>query len=129
MNREKVIHLRPEISNILDHRDSREMEQYQSDVLRPIAKFQNEIILRGFDAYLRKYHLKLEGKSIKDQEEIISKAMKTNKELRCFYQGMLTGLMTTAEFEFYVSRRAEVHKRMTSLLIQRITSQIILKVD
>ena len=129
MNREKVIHLRPEISNILDHRDSREMEQYQSDVLRPIAKFQNEIILRGFDAYLRKYHLKLEGKSIKDQEEIISKAMKTNKELRCFYQGMLTGLMTTAEFEFYVSRRAEVHKRMTSLLIQRITSQIIIKVD
>jgi len=105
------------------------MEQYQSDVLRPIAKFQNEIILRGFDAYLKKYHLKLEGKSIKDQEEIISKAMKTNKELRCFYQGMLAGLMTTAEFEFYVSRRAEVHKRMTSLLIQRITSQIILKVD
>ena len=129
MNREKVIHLRPEISNILDHRDSHEMEQYQSDVLRPIAKFQNEIILRGFDAYLKKYHLKLEGKSIKDQEEIISKAMKTNKELRCFYQGMLAGLMTTAEFEFYVSRRAEVHKRMTSLLIQRITSQIILKVD
>jgi len=129
VNREKVIHLRPEISNILDHRDSREMEQYQSDVLRPIAKFQNEIILRGFDAYLRKYHLKLEGKSIKDQEEIISKAMKTNKELRCFYQGMLAGLMTTAEFDFYVSRRAEVHKRMTSLLIQRITSQIILKVD
>lgn len=129
MNREKVIHLRPEISNILDHRDSHEMEQYQSDVLRPIAKFQNEIILRGFDAYLRKYHLKLEGKSIKDQEEIISKAMKTNKELRCFYQGMLAGLMTTAEFEFYVSRRAEVHKRMTSLLIQRITSQIIIKVD
>jgi len=129
VNREKVIHLRPEISNILDHRDSHEMEQYQSDVLRPIAKFQNEIILRGFDAYLRKYHLKLEGKSIKDQEEIISKAMKTNKELRCFYQGMLAGLMTTAEFEFYVSRRAEVHKRMTSLLIQRITSQIIIKVD
>jgi len=129
VNREKVIHLRPEISNILDHRDSHEMEQYQSDVLRPIAKFQNEIILRGFDAYLKKYHLKLEGKSIKDQEEIISKAMKTNKELRCFYQGMLAGLMTTAEFEFYVSRRAEVHKRMTSLLIQRITSQIILKVD
>jgi len=129
VNREKVIHLRPEIFNILDHRDSHEMEQYQSDVLRPIAKFQNEIILRGFDVYLKKYHLKLEGKSIKDQEEIISKAMKTNKELRCFYQGMLAGLMTTAEFDFYVSRRAEVHKRMTSLLIQRITSQIILKVD
>ena len=124
MIRGSITSVRPEILTIKESHHSTEMEGFQSKVLRPIAKYQNVIILKAFSRYLNKYKISLEGKSQKDKIEIITKAMKTNKELKCFYQGLMAGLMTDEEFDFYILHRSEVNRRMTTLLLERIVSQV-----
>ncbi len=122
MSRSDIKDLRPTIPATEGIAYSHDMEAYQSTVLRPIAKYQHDIIIKAFEAYPSKYKLKLEGKSSVDKEEIINKAMKTNKELKCFYQGLVAGMLTTEEFDYYIEHRSELNKRITSLLMQRIVS-------
>lgn len=124
MNRSNIKKIRPDIPSIKDHKPTNDIEKFQSKVLRPIAKYQNEIILQTFHAHLKKYKLKLEGKSAHDVEAMITKIIKTDKQLKTFYQGLISALMTEEEFEFYFENQSEVNKRIGSLIEQRIISQI-----
>jgi GTP1/Obg family GTP-binding protein len=125
VNRDNIKNLRPDILGIDKDSHTTTIERFQSEVLRPIAKYQNTLILKLFRAYLAKYKLSLTGKSNKDQEDIIVQAMKTNKELKSFYQGLMAALMTEDEFAQYIQNRSEINKRITALLTQRILSQIL----
>jgi len=125
VNREDIKALRPIIPEITEYKDASDGEQFQTEVLRPIAKYQNVIILKMFSAYLAKFKLTLEGKSIKDQESVIVHAMKTNKELKSFYHGLMASMMTAEEFDTYSDNRSELNKRITALLTQRIVSQMV----
>lgn len=99
-------------------------ETFQNVSLRPILKFQNEIILQYFEQFiienkiefvLLKHHLKVTQ---------INNLFKTNIQFKQFYLGLIVGLFSLTEFQFYTQNKKEINKRIISMLIERLCSQI-----
>lgn len=105
-----------------------EMEQFQNGTLRPILKFQNLIILQLFRHFIiqrfRKRKNTFGGMDISDQNIFITKAMKTDIRLKNIFLGSIIGHFTVSELEFYYQNKGEINRRITTLLIQRLQSQI-----
>ncbi len=99
-------------------------ETFQNEVLRPILKFQNDILIQYFehfiieskiDFHLIKHHLKITQ---------IHNLFKTNIQFKQFYVGLVVGLFTKENFMFYTENKKEVNKRIIAMLIERLCSQI-----
>lgn len=105
-----------------------EMEQFQNGTLRPILKFQNLIILQLFRHFIiqrfRKRKNTFGGMDISDQNIFITKAMKTDIRLKNIFLGIVIGHFTAKELTFYHANESEINRRITTLLIQRLQSQI-----
>lgn len=107
---------------------STEIEKFQNNTLRPILKFQNPIVLQLFQNYINKRFRKKKntfaGMDISDQNIFINKAMKTDVRLKNIFLGIVIGQFTLEELAFYHMNESEINRRITTLLIQRLQSQI-----
>ncbi len=101
-----------------------ENETFQNDVLRPILKFQNDLIIQTFeiaiienkiDFHKLKHHLKVAK---------VHDLFKSNIQFKQFNLGFIVAYFTTENFLFYTQNKKEVNKRIIALLIERICSQI-----
>lgn len=105
-----------------------EMEQFQNGTLRPILKFQNPLILQLFRHFIhqrfRKKKNTFGGMDISDQNIFITKAMKTDVRLKNIFLGIVLGHFTVSELDFYHQNTSEINRRITTLLIQRLQSQM-----
>jgi hypothetical protein len=98
-------------------------EQFQNHTLRPILKQQNDLLLAVFLAYSQKrkdiFHtLKLSKKLI-----YIEDAIRKDLRFKGFLLGMAVGHFTKEEYATYVQHEAELSRRLTNLMIQRLQSQ------
>ncbi|MEL6133762.1 MAG: glyoxalase [Bacteroidota bacterium] len=114
----QILALRPEIP--VQDTFGNEVEAFQHTVLRPILKAQNELILMQFKSWLGEHKQK---PSLEKALELIPHAMKTHKRLRATYFGMITGWLTVEEYAFYLDNQREIHRRITTMLIERVRSQ------
>ena len=105
-----------------------DMEQFQNNTLRPILKFQNPLILYIFREFIDKRFRKKKntfgGMNISDQNLFIANAMKTDVTLKNILIGATIGHFSVSELEFYYQQKNEINRRMTTLLIQRLQSQL-----
>ena len=121
MNRsEQIEQLRPEISTD-SGRESLPMETFQNQTLRPILKFQNDALIIWFksqlqDTELPDFKLELDG--------FIKAKLQKDIPLRNALLGMVLGMMTDAELQFYAANRNELNKRVLDMLHQRIREQM-----
>lgn len=99
-------------------------EAFQNDVLRPVLKFQNELIIQYFEHFI--VENKIDFSLIKYSHKItkVHDLFKTNIQFKQFYMGFIVGYFTTDEFNFYVQNKKEVNKRIIAMLIERICSQL-----
>ncbi|MEL6632575.1 MAG: glyoxalase [Bacteroidota bacterium] len=114
----QLLTLRPKVE--VQNTFGNEVEAFQHTVLRPILKAQNELILMQFHAWLG------ENKQQPSPEkalELIPHALKTHKRLRATYFGLVSGWFTKDEYQFYLKHQREIHRRMTTMLIERLRSQ------
>ncbi len=114
--------MRPIIST--ENTESSPYEQFQNQILRPILKQQNELLLSIYASYIQKrkdiFHtLKLPKKLIYIEESI-------RKDLRfkSFLQGIAVGHFSKEEYATYMEHEAELSRRLTDLIIQRVQSQV-----
>lgn len=112
--------LRPELG--IDTSQAFSVETFQHETLRPLLKLQHPIILRQFEAFLREHKQNLGEQDKGQRQTYISHALKTHKRLRATYFGLVSGLMTEGEYDFYLTHRSELNKRLTQMLIQRLES-------
>jgi hypothetical protein len=96
-----------------------DIEQFQNDVLRPILKFQHELFIveSKSNQLLNRCFQKetIEGKR-SDIKQVFSK----NAHVKYLLIGMVTGLMTSEEFQRYLKDKSEFDKRLSNMLIERI---------
>ena len=102
---------------------SLKIEYFQSETLRPILKFQNQLILVTFESYCldNKVNLKNLNSDLKLLK--IAQILKTSIQLKQFYLGLIIGFFTLEEIHFYATNKKEINKRIIALLIERIYSQ------
>lgn len=99
-------------------------EAFQNDTLRPVLKFQNDLIIQYFENFIAEN--KIDFALLKYSHKItkVHDLFKTNIQFKQFYLGLIVGYFTKADFVFYSLNKKEVNKRIIAMLIERICSQI-----
>ncbi|NQX87006.1 MAG: glyoxalase [Flavobacteriaceae bacterium] len=99
-------------------------ERFQNLVLRPVIKFQNDLLIEAFKNYVSKhknvfYDLVLD-KRIIYIENAIQKDMKFRNSLK----GMIIGLFTIEEYKMYIQNSSALNKRMMNIVKNRLIDNI-----
>lgn len=117
---ERIIGLRDAVA-VDTERTSLAIEQFQNSSLRPILKFQNAVIVLYFTAQLNGEEI---PKSSVLREALIKVRFQKDPIIRNTLIGMVLGLLSAEELEFYVLNKAELTKRIVALLCQRLKDEL-----
>ncbi len=117
---EELLALRPLL--FLDGGNEKPLEKFQNQVLRPILKYQHE--LWELELKQNLFFLQIKEKRWNGAEfrQAIQSGISRSPDLKNRYFGMVTGLMTSDEYSFYLANRTELNKRILSMVIDRILS-------
>ena len=103
---------------------SLELEQFQNSCLRPILKFQNDILVSYFKSNINLISI---PESTSELENLVKNRLQKDLITRNTLLGMIIGLLHDEELTFYMSHKNELNKRLVVMLTQRITDNIIHK--
>lgn len=122
MRSQQLSSIRPNLE--LDSSQSTPAEQFQNQTLRPILKFQHELLVAAFRAYIDKRHGVFFQLSAKDRVEWIKHSLQKDQSLRNTLTGMIMGHFTLEEWTIFQSNEAEHSRRLIQMLIQRLQSAV-----
>jgi hypothetical protein len=103
---------------------SSEDEAFQNQVLRPILKLQNDLFIASFHNYVSKNKTDFYSFSVEKKLSTIENAIQKDIKFRNALKGMIIGLFSTAEYDLYIKNSSSLNKRMMSMLIERLKSQV-----
>lgn len=99
-------------------------EIFQNQVLRPILKLQNDLFVASFKNYVSKYKNDFYSQTLDKKLAQIENAIQKDIKYRNALKGMVIGLFSIDEYLQYVKNSSSINKRMMSMLIERLKSQI-----
>ncbi|WP_400193321.1 hypothetical protein [Hymenobacter sp. B81] len=92
--------------------------------LRPVLKLLNHRLLLLTADFCRDYRLPLASAAPADRQRLVLELLQRNSRWQQTAVGMVTGLLTDAEYDYFRQHRAEASRRLLELLRQRIVSQL-----
>ncbi len=119
---EQLKNLRPIIN--VDNSKSTDLETFQTNTLRPILKFQNDLILTIINQHLAENKIVVKNLTDNKKTERIHEIVKGNLQLKQLFTGITIALFTEEEITFYHENKREVVKRTITLLLERICTQL-----
>jgi hypothetical protein len=99
-------------------------ERFQNLVLRPIIKFQNDLIINVFKNYVGKHKNVFNDLSVERRLDYISNTIHKDMKFRNSIKGMLIGLFTIEEYEVYIQNSSALNKRMMNIVKERLINNI-----
>lgn len=99
-------------------------ELFQNEVLRPILKLQNDLFTASFINYIEKNKTDFYSQTTEKKMSTIENAIQKDIKFRNALKGMIIGLFTTDEYAEYKKNSSSLNKRMMSMLIERLKSQV-----
>jgi negative regulator of replication initiation len=122
---DRLIQLRPEISlDDSNTSDDKPIGTFQNDILRPILKFQNSIILAQFKQYLLKFKPAFNAYNSQVQKNYIQDVLKSDSRIKNSLIASVISVMTLDEYFYYCENKNEINKRIVVLLTKRIQDQL-----
>ena len=100
-----------------------EFEKFQNEVLRPILKLQNNLLVEIFKTYVDKRKGTFYRLSEKEQIVYIDQSVRKDMKFKHYLEGIITGIFTLEEYARFLENEEELTKRMVNLLVQRLQSQ------
>lgn len=100
-------------------------ERFQNEVLRPILKSQNELLIAMFRHQISKRKTKFDNFSPEDQFNYIEQTIRKDLNFRSLLLGTIVGRLTPENYELYSPQEEELNRRTINMLIQRLQSQLI----
>ncbi|MBI3518306.1 MAG: hypothetical protein HY062_02970 [Bacteroidetes bacterium] len=119
---EQLQSIRPVIT--IDNSKSTDLELFQSVTLRPILKFQNDLILTLINHHLAEHKIIVKNLTDNKKTERIHEIIKGNLQLKQLLTGVTIALFTEEEMAFYLENKKEVVKRTITMILERICSQL-----
>ncbi|MBC5841897.1 glyoxalase [Flavobacterium sp. F-380] len=104
--------------------DSSAEEIFQNRVLRPILKLQNDLFIASFKNYITKYKGDFYNLTIDKRLGVIENALQKDVKYRNTLKGMVIGLFTMEEYLLYSNNSSNLSKRMMTMLLERLKSQV-----
>ena len=118
-----LVSLRPEIFSAKILETTSSFETFQNQVLRPILKFQNDILFQVFLSRINTKNQDFSALSLQKKQDILIGEFKTNTTLKQILLGCVVGLLTTEEFKYYNTNTSNINKRIFSMLKERLSDQ------
>jgi hypothetical protein len=111
--------LRPEV---ITEETTNGLESFQNQVLRPLLKYQHNLIIQLTKK--EKLFQKQISEEVKIQQKrtLIKHFFITQPNFKYFLIGQICGLMTESELDFYFQNKKELDKRIAGMLAERILS-------
>ena len=119
-----LLAIRPNIDIIDKSLKTKDVEAFQNNVLRPILKFQNDLLLQIFIDYTNQYKGVFFKLSDHEKLRYIQQALSTNQRLRSLILGTIVGLFAVEDFGYYKLNSSALNKRIITMTIQRLQSQL-----
>jgi len=116
--------LRPLIPTIIDKNAVNPAELFQNRTLRPILKLQNDLLDAIFRRYIVKRKNAFHKLNASKKIAYIENSIRRDLKLKNLLAGVITGHFTLGEWKLFIADEGELTKRMTNLLVQRLTSQV-----
>ena len=120
MREQSILNIRPTVGfeNIHSNPD----QLFQDKTLRPILKFQHDVIMALFDDYLTIHRIDLKQITTAQRNEKIDQIIKQNQTLQALFKGIVIAFFNNKEIEFWKINKMAINKRIQQLLIKRIQS-------
>jgi hypothetical protein len=103
---------------------SSEEEVFQNASLRPILKLQNDLIVLVFQNYVNQIKLPFNGFTVEKKMSSIATIISKDIQLQNTLKGIVIGLFTTEEYQYYSKTISNSNKRIKAMLIERLQSQL-----
>ncbi|GAA4270261.1 hypothetical protein GCM10022257_23620 [Hyunsoonleella aestuarii] len=116
--------IRPEFLSTTINDNMSSDERFQNLVLRPIIKFQNDLLIAVFRNYINKHKSVFYDLSLEKRIDYIENAIHKDMKLRNSMKGMVIGLFTIEEYELYIQNSSALNKRMMNIVKERLLSHI-----
>jgi len=99
-------------------------ETFQNQTLRPILKLQNDLYLSMFINYALRQKADFSSLSVSKKQMFIEQSIQKDAVLKNTFIGMTIGMFTLEELELYQSDSKVFNKRIITMLIERLKSQV-----
>lgn len=108
----------------LAEKESGEEELFQNQVLRPILKFQSDLLLIYMQHYLKNKDPQFCSRNKASKEEYIHQSLQKDYHLRAQICGMVLALFNDEEMQHYLQNSNAYNKRIIQMLSTRFHSQL-----
>lgn len=115
-----LLEIRPEIPSAKVSEKMSVEEQFQNETLRPVIKFQNELLLEAFRNYITKHKNTFYGLPVEKRFHYIENVIQKDMKFRNSLKGMVIGQFTIEEYTSYTENSSRLNKRMMRLVIQQL---------
>ena len=119
-----LLAIRLNIDTIEKTSNTKEIEIFQNDILRPILKFQNDLLIKIFIDYAKQYKSVFFNLSNFDKLSYIQHALSTNQRLRSLILGTIIGMFSLEDYSYYRLNFTALNKRIITMIIRRLQSQL-----
>ncbi|QKG54316.1 hypothetical protein [Hymenobacter sp. BRD67] len=97
---------------------------FQQQVLRPLLKLQQPVLLAAVADVALDYRLPLATANATEASRLLGELLARHTRLRAGIIGLVTGQLTLAELAFYRRHRNELNRRLLDLAQQRVLSSV-----
>ena len=99
-------------------------EYFQNTVLRPIIKFQNDLLIAAFLNFCSTYKNVFFELSAENKISYIENAVVKDRTFRNSLKDMIVGLFTVEEYTVYSSNASALNKRIIGIVKERLISHV-----
>lgn len=116
--------IRPQLNRVKELEGIKSEEWFQNNVLRPILKLQNDLLIAVFKNYIVKHKNVFNTLNNERKLGYIEQAIQKDMKFRNALKGMVIGLFTVEEYMKYCMDSSALNKRMMHMIIERLKDQM-----
>lgn len=120
-----IVLLRPKVNSNKNISYKNDIEKFQNIVLRPILKFQNDLLVELFIFEFEKTKTKFDLINNEQKIKLIINNLKYNNKLKQILLGSIIGMFSNNNLTFYKANYSKINKRIFSMLNDRLIDQLI----
>ena len=116
--------LRPVLKNLINSNTS-DLERFQNEVIRPIIKMQNNLLVAFFNNYIRNRKIEFNKLEAEFQKNKINTILTKDINFKNILIGSILGHLNKNEIEIYLKSKSELNKRIIQMVKQRLQDNLI----
>lgn len=116
--------IRPVLKNLINSNTS-DLERFQNEVIRPIIKMQNNLLVAFFNNYIRNRKIEFNKLEAEFQKNKINTILTKDVNFKNILIGSIIGHLNENEIKIYLKSKSELNKRIIQMLKQRLQDNLI----